>query len=70
MQQACKLNLTVSLQHKGLWYGAEAMMQASEGLSRLKTLVLSSDSWNNAWQSAYNKEQLLFGVTIDICSNP
>ncbi|CAL5222606.1 g4999 [Coccomyxa viridis] len=49
IQQACKLNLAVSArsdgQHDVLWDGAGAMMQASGGLTRLETLVLS-DSGN------------------------
>ncbi len=62
IQQACKLNLTViaqsDYQHNLLWDGAKAMMQASEGFTRLKTLVLSSHFQNKAWQCAHYKEQL------------
>ncbi len=48
IQHACKLNLTVSAQsddqHDALSDGARAMKQASEGLTRLNALVLSSSS--------------------------
>ena len=43
-------------QYHALCDGAGAMKQASEGLTKLHTLVLSCLSWNIAWQPAYEKE--------------
>ena len=77
IQQACKLNLTVSAQshsqHNVLWDGAGGMMEASEGFTRLKTLVPSSHLDNKAWQPAYDKQKKLVigsrAVPTSACSN-
>ena len=59
IQNACKLNLTVSAgQHGVVCDGTRAVEQASKGLTKLKTLVLSTLSRNGTWQSAYKKLSL------------